>query len=529
MIKKRFFIAFACVALLFCRVTSVSAAALYQKESELPDARQYILDALAQNKLVFIGENHELVNEELFMAENLQSFYDAGLRYLFEEGPELGYDPSRTPLPGEPDYRLLIFPPWRTDVGGKYEAGAMSRAIREINNAVLEEERIREIPAEAGYNPTPEEVDFTQGDHMNKRDQQAFKNISEFMETLPPHKKAMIFFGGAHGQTKPIQDRIDGEEPFLWTPMGVYLKDRYGDNFISMVLRSAKDERHNIYLDIPELRDIESRPKIVLPNSRSDIVKDDRIQGLLSQYDAVILDREVTFGTGANYMPTYEHLFAMYNGLRNLEDSMDNWKNDVAILRGQDQGQYLQYIYYLKMWLGDSFDYRLWDTMKPLREALDELSMSKIQEIALTLNAQDVRNTQRMRDYSKAMLLSVLTEFVYDDFMYPLEEIYDEVILIIVDHMKEAIAIFPQDLWPYYWLAHVETETGDYDAAIEHWEYIIAQPLAYCLETLPRVYEKLSVCYAAKGDQARSDDYKTAGERLMNEHNLIVTNLNDVK
>jgi hypothetical protein len=525
--KKWVFIAFLCAVLVFCRITSVSASAMYQyqKARELPDAKQYILDALAQNKLVFVGEDHAQVNEELFMAKNMQAFYDAGLRYIFLEGIFTENSPvsSQSPLPVSSDNRIWLLPPWRTDVGGKYEGAAFSQAILKINDSVPEEERIRLISAETGYNPAPGESD------LNKRDQQAFKNISAFMEKLPPNKKAMIFYGSGHGITEPIEWRVDKGEPFLWTPTGAYLKEQYGDNFISISLLSTKDERYNLYLDIPELRDSESKSKILLSNSKNDIANNSFIHTALSYHDAVILDREVLYGFGNNYMPTYENLFAMYNNLLYLENDIDAWKDDVAILRLQDQGQYLQLIYYLKLWLGDSFDYRLWDTKKPLREALDALNTSNIQEVALTLNAQDAQHTQKMSDYSKVMLLSALTDFLYGGFMYPLEEIYDDVLLFIVDHMKEAIAIFPQDLWPYYWLAYAETELGDYDAAIAHWEYIIAQPLSYCLETLPRAYQKLSVCYAATGDQAKSDEYRKTGESLLNEHHLIVTNLNDVR
>jgi hypothetical protein len=528
MMKKWIFIAFSCAVLVFCRITPVSASAMYQyqKARELPDAKQYILDALAQNKLVFVGEDHTQINEELFMAENMQAFYDAGLRYIFVEENE-DYEPLQAPL--------VIFPPWRDDVGrgdggggigGKYEGDdVVGHAIQTINDAVPEAERIQFIPTEAGYNPTPEEG------NLDKRDQQAFKNISAFMEKLPPHKKVMIFYGSAHGITKPIEWSVDGGEPFLWTPIGAYLKEQYGDNFISIVFTSLKDERLSRSWDIPELRDSGSKPKILLSNSKHDVVNNDQIHSDLSRYDAVLLDREVLYGIGNNYNPTYKYLVAMYNNLRNLENSIDTWKDDVATFRFQEQGQYLQLIYCLKLWLGDSFDYRLWDTKKSLREALDDLGASNIQEIALILNAQDAQNTQRMYDYTKVMLLSALTNFIYDGygFAYPLEEIYDDVLLFIADHMKEAIAIFPQDLWPYYWLAYAETELGDYDAAIAHWEYIIAQPLSYCLETLPRVYQKLSVCYAATGDQAKSDEYKKIGESLLNEHHLIVTNLNDVK
>jgi tetratricopeptide (TPR) repeat protein len=503
---------------------------MYHKAPELPDAKQYILDALTQNKLVFVGEYHTQLNEELFIAENLQAFYDAGLRYIFVEGSELDDDPSQTPL--------LIYPPWRNDVGGRIAGGtyggdAIGQAIRTINDAVPEAERIREIPAEAGYNPAPGESD------LNKRDQQAFKNISAFMEKLPPNKKAMIFYGSDHGRTKPAEWRVDSGEPFLWTPMGAYLKEQYGDNFISMVPLSAKDEMRYLSLDIPELQDSGSKPKMALSNSSHDVVNNARIRQVLSQHDAALLDQEALYGIGGNYYPSYEQLFAMYNALRNLENSIDMWKDDVATFRFQEQGQYVQLIYYLKLWLGDSFDYRLWDTVKPapvvirlrdtknsLREALDNLNTSAIQEIALTLNAQDAQHTQRMRDYTKVMLMSGVMPLVLEN---PSEEALQEIFPWIADHMKEAIALFPQDLWSYYWLAYAETELGDYDAAIAHWEYIIAQPLSYCLETLPRVYQKLSACYAAKGDQAKSGEYRKTGESLLNEHDLIVTNLNDVR
>ncbi|MDR1399888.1 MAG: hypothetical protein LBJ41_08205 [Treponema sp.] len=509
--RTKISIGFLCTALC-CWTISASATPIYHKSPEPSDAKQYIIDALTQNKLVFIGKDHAQVNEELFMAENLQAFYDAGLRYIFVEGAFTEFSPvsGQSSLPV--DNRIWLFPPWRTDVGEKYEENVLYQAVLRINVAVPYEEHIRFIPVDAGY----EETD------LNKREQEVFNNISAFMEKLPPQKKALIFYGDAHGRTKPAEWRVLGGESFLWTPMGVYLKERYGDNFISMLSPiSAKDERYNLYQNIPELRDFASRTKVEF--------------AIPSHYDAVIVDEEIIFGTGKNYMPTYENLFAMYNNLRYLEGNIDTWKDAVATLREEEQGQYLQLIYYLKLWLGDSFNYRFWDTVKPvpvvirlrdtrnsLREALDNLNTSTIQEIARTLNAQDAQSTQRMYAYSKAMLLSALTDFLYG-------EDTAEVFIWIADHMKEAITLFPQDLWSYYWLAYSETELGDYDAAIEHWEYIIAQPSSYCLETLPRVYQKLSACYAVKGDLGKSYEYKMTGESLLNEHDLVVTNLNDVR
>jgi tetratricopeptide (TPR) repeat protein len=509
--KRKIFIAFIVSVILCCQV---------EKAYPLPDATDYIVNALAQDKLVFIGEDHFLVNEELFMAENLQAFYDAGLRYIFLEGAGEDDAVNQSPVREYPEFRILTFPPWRADVGGKYEGRLFNQAIRKINNAVPEEERIRAIFPEASYKPTTKE-----GIDLNKRDQTAFKHISEFMETLPHNKKAMIFYGSGHGQTKPTEWQVDGEEPFLWTPMAVYLKERYGNGFISICFVSNKDDMRNISLEIPQLKDSESKSKIVLSNSKNDIVNNNYIKSMLSRFDAVILDHEAVFGTGYNYAPTHENLFVMYNGLQDLENSIDNWKNDVAIFRFQDQGQYLQYIYYLKLWLGDKFDYQLWDTIKPLHTALDELNSTVFMK-KNTINDRSV--SINISNYCKVMLMSGVEPLVSDALSRE-DMVKEGLFPWIVDHMKEAIELFPQDLWPYYWLAYAETELENYEEAIEHWEYIIGQPLAYCMETLPRVYQQLSKCYAAEGNYAKSDIYKKMGECLKNEHNLIVTNLNDVK
>jgi tetratricopeptide (TPR) repeat protein len=521
-------------------------AATIEKTYPLPDAADYIVNALEQNKLVFIGEDHSIVNEEIFMAENLQAFYDVGLRYIFRESFEeeegavgaenlqafhdigVSYflvkrEDGQPPSPGSPNYRIMTFPPWRNDVGGGIETGLFNQAIRNINNVVPKQEQIRQIPSEAGYT----------GNDLNKRDKIAFKNISEFMGKIPANKKAMVFYGYGHGQKKPTEMKINGGEPFLWTPLGARLKERYGDGFISIYLTSNKDDIRDISLDIAQLKDSESKPKIVLPNTKSNVINNSYIQRCLSRYDAVIVDRETMFSTGPNYAPTYENLFAMYNGLYYLENNINNWKNDVAIYRFQDQGQYLQYIYYLKLWLGDRFDYRLWDTKKSLHAALNELNGTVFMKNDTIKDISVAFNMQQMNNYCKAMLMSGVGGFIYDDFdpavVQSREDILKLVFPRIADYMKEAIALFPQDLWSYYWLAYAETELENYDEAIKQWEYIIEQPLAYCMETLPRVYRQLSKCYAAKGDYAKSDMYKKMGESLKNEHNLVIENLNDVK
>jgi hypothetical protein len=530
---------------LLCRLAgSAAAAPVYQQVPELSDAKEYIIKAFAEGKLVFIGEDRSHVNDELFMAGHMRDFYDAGLRYVFREGRFADYAPVSSGAEAEAvsAQTPLLFPPWRTDVGGKYEEGALEEAVRRINDAVSEEERIWFIASETGYAP-----DRAEDADPNVRDQRAFEHIEAFMEQTPADKKLLIFYRDAYGINQTALWSSEGSEPLIWTPLGARLKERYGDRFVSIALRSAQDELYGLSWAIPELREPEAGPKIAFSESVHTIMGDELMQHFLSSYDAVILDREAVYGTGFAYYPSYDHLLALYRRVRDLEDQVDAWKDSRSPSRFAEPGQYVQLIYYLKLWLGDSFDYRFWDTSrpaavvlrmadtkKPLREVLNSLDEQSIAAAARYLNADDPQNLQRMRDYTKTMLLSSIHQLVYEAFdpavPLPLSvERREALFSWIAGRMRESSALFPQDLWPYYWLAYAETELGDYSAAIEHWEYIISQPLAACFEPLPRVYEKLSACYAAAGDQEQSEAYKKTGESLLNEHNLFISSVNDVK
>jgi hypothetical protein len=85
------------------------------------DAVESVLDCLKKADIVFIGAvGHRLSNESLFWNENLQRFYDAGVRYLLVEGGGGGVDDS--PLYSEEellDRTLLLYYPWEY-VGIRY-------------------------------------------------------------------------------------------------------------------------------------------------------------------------------------------------------------------------------------------------------------------------------------------------------------------------------------------------------------------------------------------------------------------------
>lgn len=58
------------------------------------NADEQIIECLQSKKIVFIGENHSTVFPILYITQNMENFYNAGLRYLFleEEGDGFGKD-----------------------------------------------------------------------------------------------------------------------------------------------------------------------------------------------------------------------------------------------------------------------------------------------------------------------------------------------------------------------------------------------------------------------------------------------------
>jgi tetratricopeptide (TPR) repeat protein len=179
------------------------------------------------------------------------------------------------------------------------------------------------------------------------------------------------------------------------------------------------------------------------------------------------------------------------------------------------------YIYYLKLYFGDSFNYSFWNTSQSLGGALDELNSSIFSQSDTAADKVLVKkDIAALREYHRLMITSDIEDFIFGskvNFSY------------IIKQMQQAVEIFPEDLWSFYWLAYMETEHGDYKNAAAHWEYIISQPISTCMETLPAIYKRLAKCYQKLGEKAKSEKCLEMANSLTNEHHLIVDTYVDIK
>jgi hypothetical protein len=152
-------------------------------------ASETAIDAVIENykntKIILLGEEHATVNEQLFVAGNIQKLHDAGFRYLFLEG---GANTDNY-LPGSDGYNFIIFYPWM-NAGWRYEDILLFQAIDTCNSTLPENEKI--IFAEPDSNDEYYYDKTVQW--MNIRDSSAAETIIGIMDNVLLYARALIIY-----------------------------------------------------------------------------------------------------------------------------------------------------------------------------------------------------------------------------------------------------------------------------------------------------------------------------------------------
>jgi hypothetical protein len=210
--------------------------------SNAPDAVEGVLDCLEKADIVFIGaEGHRLSNEPLFWKENLQRFYDAGVRYLLMEGGGGRIDDS--PLASEEellDRQILLYYPWEY-VGGRYrgrdweDSGdsigrSLNYEIYRINADKNDSDTIKLVGLEFGrLSAIPGTMELWE--LLNYRDEYMAEMAFKYIDNAAPGEKFLVSGGAYHGGTERIGPRSN---PEAGKPLRVYLKEKYQDRYISL-------------------------------------------------------------------------------------------------------------------------------------------------------------------------------------------------------------------------------------------------------------------------------------------------------
>lgn len=387
---------------------------------------------ISENKIIFIGEDHSVVNPRIFLIENLEQICEQGVKHICMEGFTLRN-------PQEEKYDNYCFFPW-VSAGSKYEDVFLSQKILEINKNLSELAKIKI------YNPEEELVEkeiehLSYYEKLNVRDTETFKFINSLSKKVPKEEKILIFYGYEHGSKKRIKN---------WKPLGQRLHNARTD-FVSINFDYCLQNK-----------------------TESHIEKQNRFK----RYDYLIKQNEKsTYGICYQFFGSKENTQVLINHLINYS-TKENLFNMEYYDSLSDEREFLNNIYYLKMLYKDKFDYNFWNEEGNLLESLEKL---KKEICSQKINFSNDIN--RLRNYHKWMIESGIEDFIQNNQKLNLKQTKNK--------LKKAFSYYQEDLWCLYWLASVEFELKEYENAIENFEKCLEYDTINCIEVLPYIYEKL--------------------------------------
>jgi tetratricopeptide (TPR) repeat protein len=86
-----------------------------------------------------------------------------------------------------------------------------------------------------------------------------------------------------------------------------------------------------------------------------------------------------------------------------------------------------------------------------------------------------------------------------------------------INYLSKAYSVFPDDIWPLYWLAYSEAELKHYSQALFYFQLLFESDLSSFIETLPVVYKKAAYCANKIGNDRLAKEYLNTSEKLYNE------------
>lgn len=468
----------------------------YREEQlkRLKPAKEFVIGKLQEKKIVFLSENHSTVNPILFLASILSDlYYQAGLRYLFLEGFKASYKEMLEGDFSNPGASL----PWESDAL-RYQWIELMRAVDQLNSTLPPDSRLKLINAEEGYEDGALNNMDERMANLQAREDYAYKRISRVMSKAVLGEKALIFYGGAHGNKK---EYTFFNADSVIKSFSSYIADEYKDDFYSISidnysLISGRDGRFRyprttvnefIYLKKYLTKGsfaVEVRESYMNPGSYR--INRSRYNGedYSNYFDGIIFLGEEQYG-----LP-YGYVKSRYTA----EKLIDVVKNSKS---GFNVNIYNRALYCLKLLAGDEFSYSIWNSPVTLDEAIEQLGSSNY--------LKRVRKDSNWRIKRKVEYCNYLVSGVrafemknYTDALY---------------YLREAHKFYKDDLYTLYFLFLTNYEMGKMEEARVVGEKLAASQVSYNMVELPDVYNLLANIYEETGNSEKAGEFR---ERLDN-------------
>lgn len=456
------------------------------------NAHDQILEAIHSKKIVFIGETHTTVFPILYMTQNIEKFYEAGVRYLFleEEGDGFSFTDGNYD-----NYKICIVPQWCT-YAWKYEYHLMEKEIARINQ-LHPEDPINVIFPENGV-VLPEDMNDGVA-VLNARDEQAHKSIIEIMDAAKPEDKAIIFYGDGHGSKVP-DNYWDYEG--LWYPSGYYLNKYYGDQYAAFDIWYL---RNDDYTKVKYGRD--SNFKVLDEKYLSEKQS--------SAFDYFCVTDQRIYGITYPYITTDENIKVVYDIVRNFTNDKTDPFYDFNVI------EFGFAISFLKYYFGDLFPFSF--EKNNLEEALNILEEKVFRgrqppsSFCVDLPAFTMTEWEKYAEYMFSYMW--LENYLLNNI--DTEKMQKKAAGYVIYNMNHAVKMNPHDIWPKYWLAYFKTEKAKlinkksaFQAAISEWENFFNEDAAYTCPALLQAYRRIAYCYSELGDKAQEQLYFEKAKKL---------------
>jgi hypothetical protein len=462
-----------------------------------PDAVPYLLNELKTKRIIFIGDDSTMINDELFLAEHLQSFYDAGVRFIFTENNLV-----RATEQFFPAY------PWIT--GDRVERDTLKAALASLEQATKQKDPLHVIAAEALFIEPAQDFP-NQIEWMNYRSERIAAAIIETMDTAPD-AKAIVYITSLHGIKTSEMKQVDAGTQAQQIPLGLRLAEHYGAAFSSFNFILLREDYTAAW------ERLTGSQKIIMPK---DFVNSDIFypgSNRQEWYDGFIVEEEHNLGTVRSYVPTDTDLRFLVKFLKGYAAKDPQWEW-VTFSQEELDAAYFLDCYYLKLYYGEHFNYAVWKT--PDDAAGQSLSQAVEELEAYWLKAQANPSkllafqypVETIRAYCSEMYYSLLSDVLQFD--RPITD--SEVVRLSLAALQSARELFPEDIWSLYWMAFIQTENGAYEQGLLNFQALFAHDLSRCMPILPLAYKKAARCAAEQGDQSLAAAYTALSESLYNE------------
>lgn len=457
-----------------------------------------IVEDLQNKKIVMLGENHAILNEEIFLLNNFKTLYDAGVRYLFTEGVMPSYL-----NPSDKNYFFFMFNPW-VGANWKYEMVELYVKINNFNQNLPFEDRIKMIVPELGRIEVDSSDPSAFSEFINYRDDYAFNTIIKTLSESKTEERALILYGAGHADASNIDLNRNS--------LGKKLKNYYKDKF-SNYCWYTNDWYFNSWIyNNSDWKDLFKESRVILAESMKNLTfpKD------LNAFTGYILEPQSKYGTFYQYTPTPENLRYIFNKLKYYEQNIKDIENDKTFEITNNRYQYLISIYILKYYYGSNFEYDFWTKNKEENRLINALE--KLYQYAFTpdknpedfvINKYSSVEKERLHQYyiNSGIMDSLITKNLK---------------IISEEQLKKIIELNSQEAWGTYWLAYVKTEKLEYQEALNYWMKFFELEISRSMEVYPLALSMAIKCAEKINNIETVKKYKTELSEIGNEHSFNV-------